>query len=423
MWKRGTAPVFLRGIRITRLCGLVGTALLTCWGCGLLRARSALAETTSFTTQGCQTWAVPSGVTSVEVTAVGGEGENNELELGEGGTVRGDEATATVPVIPGGLVDVCVGVGGGKAGAGATGQFIFPPPGAGGGASGVSLGADFSHPVLVAGGSGGGGGSSVEGSPPSPGAQEAKGGFGGHAGEKGGNGSAWPTGGGMGGAGGVPGGGSESTSAGPGAGGNGGEGATNSEHKGNGGGGGGGGGYVGGGGGAGGSGPVASSGGGGGGGAGGSDFCGGTGVSCGVPRRGPFEAKGSVTFTYTAFPPCTTAVGRGFYLKRGETGQLNLKNELSTNLAEKQQLIVGKNTGEVRFWLTKLTAASCETGSGTAVFRGEGPARKGSETGYKLLFSISEASGKFFFESHLMKGASEVEATGGPLRETNEKIS
>jgi hypothetical protein len=129
-----------------------------------------------------------------------------------------------------------------------------------------------------------------------------------------------------------------------------------------------------------------------------------------------------VTITYTL--SCTTAVGRALYLKRFETGQLNINDSLNTNLAEPQRLIVGKNTGEIRFRLTKLEKASCTGGEGARSFIGEGQAAKGTEGGYHLSFRLyEEGVGKFFFESHLTKEGTEVEATGGPLRTGSQKIS
>jgi hypothetical protein len=128
-----------------------------------------------------------------------------------------------------------------------------------------------------------------------------------------------------------------------------------------------------------------------------------------------------VTIVYVP-PPCTTAVGRAFYLKRFESGQLNINNNLSTNLAEPQRLIVGKNTGEIRFRLTKLEEAFCRGPEGEREFSGEGQAVKFNVGGYHLSFRIYEQGGKFFFESHLTKEGAEIEATGGPLRTGSEKI-
>jgi len=218
-----------------------------------------------FSTAGCTTWTVPSGVTSVQMSATGAAGTAGS-SFGVPNAISsglGDEVSATLSGLStGGSLRICVDSDGG---AGAS-----PDGGYGGGASGVGLGTDFSSPVLVAGGGGGGGRSgSVAGG--------GGGGAGFPGGAAGGNGGGSTGGSGgdnltsSGGAPGTPtlvtcGAGSATTATGPGAGGCGG--ANGAE-----GGGGGGAGYFGGGGGGGGTGGPGFSGAGGG---GGSDFCAGT---------------------------------------------------------------------------------------------------------------------------------------------------
>lgn len=122
----------------------VGAALLvTCLAIASLSALSiqvASATTqASFTTQGCSTWSVPSGVTTVQISAVaaaGGPGATFDSEAGGfGGTGDGMSASLT-GLTPGQALDVCVDYGGGSGKDSNAGQ--------GGGASGVSLGSTFS---------------------------------------------------------------------------------------------------------------------------------------------------------------------------------------------------------------------------------------------------------------------------------------
>src|SRR5437588_3043124 len=71
------------------LSGVVG--LLAGCAVWLLAAAPADATTTSFTSAGCQTWSVPTGVTSVQVDAVGSAGQTAG---GSGG--NGDEVSGTL---------------------------------------------------------------------------------------------------------------------------------------------------------------------------------------------------------------------------------------------------------------------------------------------------------------------------------------
>jgi hypothetical protein len=282
----------------------VWTALLAVVSAvGLLAgADSALAETKTFTAQGCEKWEVPAGVSSVAIQATGAAGQ---IAAGGNPGGNGDGFSAVLSGLSFGEdLFVCVDQGGGAGGSAP--EF---PGGAGGGASGVSRGSGFESPVLVAAGGGGGGGGLI------------RGGAGGNAGEAGHDGQLTGSGGGAGteseaGAGGKGDtaaengeSGAKFTNAGPGRGGAGG----NSGSEGADGGGGGGGYYGGGGGGA--TGGVLGAAGGG----GGADFCANGATSCekhaqaGTKHEaGEAEGDAKVTIVYT-LPPKTcgkTTVGK-----------------------------------------------------------------------------------------------------------------
>ena len=264
--------------------GLLGSVAVAFAGSAV-----AAVTTVAFTTQGCTTWTVPTGVGSVQIQAIGAAGGG----AGGGAGGVGDGVSGAVSSLAGGtqVLDVCVDQGGG-------GSLSFG--GGGGGASGVSLGSDFSSPVLVGGGGGGGGGFSNGAGGGSAGMPVA--GVGGTArgGSGGGGGNNTTAMGGAGGSNGNPtcngGAGGQSGPAGPGSGGIGGGGNCFD------GGGGGGGGYFGGGGGSG-------SGFGGGGGGGGTDFCADSIVSCTVSSgpgtqtmagAGTGDAQLTITYALTS---------------------------------------------------------------------------------------------------------------------------
>jgi hypothetical protein len=100
----------------------------------------------SFAQQGCSTWLVPAGVSSVDVEAVGAAGGAGGSDGGDGDGQSASISGLTPDVS---TFDICVDQGGG---AGSNGG------GSGGGASGASLGLTFSAPFIVAAGGGGGGG-------------------------------------------------------------------------------------------------------------------------------------------------------------------------------------------------------------------------------------------------------------------------
>ena len=110
---------------------------------------TTLTSTESFTNQGCSTWTVPTGVTSVGIEATGSAGQT-QSEFAPGGS--GDVVSGTLSGLSSGqALHVCVNAGG----ASSVGSTYSG--GAGGGASGVALGSDFTSPVLIAAGGGGGG--------------------------------------------------------------------------------------------------------------------------------------------------------------------------------------------------------------------------------------------------------------------------
>ena len=120
-------------------------------------AGQARAATVSFTDPGCSTWTVPDGVTSVDITATGGAGQDGTRVItgthfasGAGGA--GSVVTGTLSgLVSGSSLEVCVDQGSGGSGVDADGGG----GGAGGGASSVAI--QDGPTVLVAGGGGGGG--------------------------------------------------------------------------------------------------------------------------------------------------------------------------------------------------------------------------------------------------------------------------
>ena len=135
--------------------------------------------------------------------------------------------------------------------------------------------------------------------------------------------------------------------------------------------------------------------------------------------------EGTASIKYmVAKPQCTTAVGKGQYLKPGDPGHFSVSNTLSKNLNERQILRVNKNSSEARFRLSRLLTATCEGAPGEREFRGVGEGTKEGEPGYDLHFRLyEEGVGHFFFHSELMKGSVLIETNGGPLKPTSEAIS
>ena len=240
--------------------------------CGLfwlVGAGTAAADT--FTTHGCVTWTVPTGVSIVQINASGASGW--AAPSGGGGGGVGANVVETTGVTHGQTLYVCVDIGGGAGGSGSSAG------GAGGGASGVSAGPSLSSPLLVAaGGGGGGGGGALGGTGGAPGSAGTGG-----TGSNGQPGTAMAGG---------AGGGVNGGAGGADAGGVGGTAGTSGN-----GGGGGGAGYYGGGGGAGS--PVL----GGGGGGGGSNYCSLSSCTAGTPA-----SEAEVILSYTVASPPTASI-------------------------------------------------------------------------------------------------------------------
>jgi hypothetical protein len=366
---------------------------------------TAFAETKTFTPGSAEkTFEVPAGVTQVTVQAVGEAGEGSPCLLGGYGG-SGASVTTTLHVSHGEklTIDFAGGASGGS------GSNYCPTGGGRGGDASTLL--SGSSPLVVAGGGGGGGASYGEegqaGSGGNAGATAADGSNGVEGGEGGeGGGASASMGGGSGGYASCSGGSNGEL-------GRGGAGGAGYGEICEGGGGGGGGYYGGGGGGAGGE--------SGGGGGAGSSFITPAALSSEPVTTGYAEPK--VEISYTVPPSCTTASGRGMYKKRGEVGRLNLLDDVTTDLSEHQALQVSSETGAVRFRLVKLEEASCSGAAGERVFHGKGAGTKRGEKGYSLVFTIEEKAGGFLFESKLMKAEKEVEASGGPLKTSSERIS
>jgi hypothetical protein len=122
---------------------------------------AAFAGVQSFTAPGTYVFAVPAGVTSVHVVAVGASGGAGGSGGGVGGAGGlGAVVQGTLAVSPGSTLEVNVG-GQGDEGLSAVG--VGGGGGGGGGASDVRTGPALADRVLVAGGGGGGGGTGTTG--------------------------------------------------------------------------------------------------------------------------------------------------------------------------------------------------------------------------------------------------------------------
>ena len=130
----------------------VSSALLGAFGAVIIQAPEAAAvpavQPAVFSTPGCVTWSMPTGVSAVSIAATGAAGGSQGAGIGGGAAAGGygDTVRAILSDAAGSTLDVCTDVGGGSGGNN------------GGGASGVSLGSFLTSPVLVAGGGGGAGG-------------------------------------------------------------------------------------------------------------------------------------------------------------------------------------------------------------------------------------------------------------------------
>lgn len=377
---------------------------------------------------------VPLGVTSLEVTAIGGSGGTGEggSAGGRGAIVKGDLAVKereTLYVLVGGTgaagTFTTTNVGGFNGGGGSKEQG-----GGGGGASDVRtvpMGsgeeASLLSRLIVA--AGGGGGGSPEIPRLSPKAKKCAGGRGGEAGEAGeaGEDCGFLAGGG-GGAGGESKGGEggagfeETTSSASWAGeegklGMGGLGVFQA--------GGGGGGLFGGGGG-GGQGVYESNGndGGSGGGGGGSDLVpkGGT---AGIDEDG---APPSIAISYVA--NCSQLSGFGYVSPHGKAGE-NLTDDLNTSLKGAEELTLSTARGESPPYvsLATLEEAECGKGAGEALFSGKGTALVKGKPGYSMTFTFRQTGASIYLTVSVTKGASIVYSASEALISEfkDEKIS
>jgi hypothetical protein len=394
-------------------------------GLGLLSATSAMAQTKTFTSGGCEAWEVPTGVSSLAVDAVGAAGAaaNSGANVATAPGGDGDAVSATLPVTPGQHLRVCVDQGGGSGGASTVepyDEWADPAAGDGGGYSGVEPEAGGEAPLLIAAGGGGAGACDC--------GWEASGGAGGAAGAPGQNGELdevpWSYFGGEGAEGGRGGaldgrdGGSgpatggyvspdyESGAGGGGGGGyHGGEGARTSTVR-----------------------PAGNAVTGGGGGGGGSDYCNevasdgtcSTEAGAGTSHEaGEAANEPKVTLTYTvAAPACTTANGRGEYLRRKDAGHLSLSANLNTEEPLRDhRLQIHEGARGISFHLVKLESSSCIALAGGGLdFTGQGPAMRGRVSGYHLTFSIITKEGLSYFTATVTKGAETItEASAPPL--------
>jgi hypothetical protein len=160
------------GMRLHRFC-LAGLA-------GLLAAAAvgpaaASAAEQSFTLAGEHAFTVPAGVTSMQVTLVGGRGGAGNANGGTGGS--GATVRATLAVSPGQTLMAQVagdgrqsgagGYGGGGAGGPVVALFAGAPGGGGGGGASAVRACPSAgcSPLVVAGGGGGGGGAGLDTTP------------------------------------------------------------------------------------------------------------------------------------------------------------------------------------------------------------------------------------------------------------------
>jgi hypothetical protein len=136
-----------------------------CGTAGILSSEGS-ARSCTYTTAGEDTFAVPSGVGSIEVVAVGGAGGagGNALGFTDGGSGgQAAQVTASLPVTPSGTLYVEVGSNGEAGTSGVANQNVCP--GGGGGGNGGGAGGDGR--CELGGGGGGGGASDIRTSPAS----------------------------------------------------------------------------------------------------------------------------------------------------------------------------------------------------------------------------------------------------------------
>lgn len=118
------------------------------------------ASVLSYPTPGSYTWAVPNGVTSIQIVATGGGGGGGGAGGGFIGGLGGNAGivTTTISVNPGDTLNLFVGGGGG---AGGNGGSAYGGGAGGGGSTNVNVNAATSSQVIAGGGGGGAGANNV----------------------------------------------------------------------------------------------------------------------------------------------------------------------------------------------------------------------------------------------------------------------
>lgn len=113
---------------------------------------------TQFTTPGNYTWTVPAGVTSINVTAIGGGGGGGGMWGASAGATGGAGAVvkSTLGVTPGQVLMLVVGGGGGAGASGPGSGGFYTCGGGGGGGGSTDVDAATSNPIIAGGGGGGG---------------------------------------------------------------------------------------------------------------------------------------------------------------------------------------------------------------------------------------------------------------------------
>jgi hypothetical protein len=200
--------------RISLVAAAATLALVLAAGIGLSSAGGATpsastTKTFSFT-GGEEIFTVPSGVTSLNVLAVGGRGSNGAPGPSPGAGGFGASTTAELAVLPGQILFIEVGGNGGLltggfngGGAAGSGGVEITQAGGGGGATDIrtisraAAGNTLASRLIIAGGGGGGGGTGQSSAAGGKGGQAAKAGLSGNGshGDNGGGGGGGGTGG------------------------------------------------------------------------------------------------------------------------------------------------------------------------------------------------------------------------------------
>jgi YVTN family beta-propeller protein len=130
-----------------------------------------------------------------------------------------------------------------------------------------------------------------------------------------------------------------------------------------------------------------------------------------VTARSEDGMTGSATIEYTVDAPaaaCTRVVGHGRYGPKGSQPVNRVRNDVSTNLAEPQELHVEIKGQKGTFALGKLTSASCTAVDGGLQFSGQGDAHQNGHRGYEVRFSFTQKNGETDFTATLEKNGAIV---------------